>query len=175
MLVRLISLVIDLCRFRSGPQDFPHAPPLAIAVLVIQLGVLLLRVQVSGAERDLLPELLAKGVFAVASVWIVLRLRELQARYWQTLLALVSVELVFTLLLFPLMMLADTVDPQAPPPLAPLFGWLGLLGAAWLMLVFGHVWRHALNVLFPVGVLVAVALLMVEAVLMVSLFPRPAE
>ncbi len=175
MLVRLISLVIDLCRFRSGPQDFPHSPPLAITVLLIQLGVVLLRVQIAQAEQDMLPALLAKGVFAFASVWVVLRLRELHARYWQTLLALVSVELVFTLLLFPLIVLAGNVDPQTPQPLAPLYGWLALLGLAWLVLVFGHVWRHALNVLLPIGVLVAVALMMVESVLMVSMFPRPAE
>lgn len=176
MLVRLISLVIDLARFRSGPQDFPYAPTLAASLLLAQLGVLLIRAQLSGAETgEVLPMVLVKGVFAFAAPWLVLRLRDMHARYWQTLLALVSIELLFTLLLLPLVALTGQIDPEAPHPLAPLFGWMALLLMAWLVLISGHIWRHALNLLFPLGVLIALALLLAEGALLVSLFPRPID
>ena len=172
MLARLLSLLVDLCRFRSGPQDFPYLPPLAIGLLLVQLVLLTARVQWSGLDVDIAPIVLLRGGFVLAATWAVLRLRGLQARYWQTLLSLLAVELLFSILMFPLLSLVGTGGERPAGAMAPLLGWLTLLLVVWQLLVQGHIWRHALNLLMPIGVLIALALHLVEAVLVVSLFSQ---
>ena len=45
-------------------------------------------------------------------------------------------------------------------------GWL----TGWRLLVAGHIWRHALGVPMPVGVLIVVGLFLAELVLQAGLF-----
>lgn len=171
MFARLIAVVIDLCRFRAGPQDLPHSPPLAIAILLAQIVLAWYRAKLSGAEPEMMPAVLVSGVFTLVSVALVLSLRGLQGRYWQTLLAVVSTGLLFSLLLLPVVLLVGPLDPQAATTRTLMLSWLALSIMVWQVLVLGHIWRNALNLLFPVGVLVAIAVLLVEGVLLLGLFP----
>lgn len=170
MFARLIAALFDLCLLRIGPQDLPHRPPLVLALLAAALALEAFSARQIGADSDLLPSLLVSGAFALAATLIVLKLRGVESRYWQTLLALVGTGLLFSLLALPLLVAMGPLDPENPPPLAPLLGWGIVLLAGWRLVVSGHIWRHALGIPLPTGVLVALGLFMAELLLQRALF-----
>lgn len=175
MFARVVSVVLNLCRFRDGPQELPYAPVLAIVLLLVQCALVLGRAESSGIEQPLGLPLVLLSAFGLASTWGILRLREFQARFWQTYLALIATSVVFSVLLLLLVAAAGPVEQLAASPLAPVFGWLSLLLVAWQVLVAAHIWRHALDVLFPVGVMAAVAVRMVEGLILIQFLQPVAD
>ncbi|MDZ3823177.1 MAG: hypothetical protein U0S76_06205 [Pseudoxanthomonas sp.] len=165
MPARLIALFLDLLSLRRGPQDLPHAPVLVVAVVVAVLLVESWSSRALGVTTSLGPPLVLSGLLALAIPWTVLRLRALQPRFWQTALALAGTGLVFALLALPLMLAMGPVDPANAANIPPLLGWSIVLLAGWRLIVAGHIWRHALEVPLPSGVLVALATFIAELVL----------
>lgn len=165
MPARLIALILDLLSLRRGPQDLPHAPPLAVAAVLAVLLVESWSSRALGVAASLGPALVLSGVLALAIPWGVLRLRGLQARFWQTALALAGTGLVFALLALPLMLAMGPVDPANPASIPPMLGWAIVLLAGWRLVVAGHIWRHAMDVPLPSGVLIALATFIAELVL----------
>lgn len=165
MPARLIALFLDLLSLRRGPQDLPHAPVLAVALVLALLLVESWSSRALGVAANLGPALVLSGLLALAIPWAVLRLRGLAARFWQTALALAGTGLVFGLLALPLMLAMGPIDPANPAAIPPLLGWSTVLLAGWRLVVAGHVWRHALEVPLPSGVLVALATFIAELVL----------
>ncbi len=167
---RLIALLFDLCLLKRGPQDLPHRPALALAILVAALVVEAYTASILGSAALLPGSMLMSAAFALAATWGILRVRQMDARYWQTLLALVATGLMFSLLALPLMIALGPLDPDNLPPLTPVIGWGIVLLAVWRLVVSGHIWRHALDVPLPIGVLVALGTFMAELVLQRALF-----
>jgi hypothetical protein len=175
MPIRLIQLVVDLCLFRRGPQDLPHNPPLALAGVVALMGLELFAPSTQSGPGDYLP-LAVYGVLFVLIVWAALRLRKVDARFWQTLLGLAGSALLFSLLMLPIRMTIGPIDPATYLPVAPMSPLIVLLLLAnlvlalWRLVVQGHIWRHALETSLPVGILTALAVEIVSLVTLVSLF-----
>lgn len=172
----LIQLVVDLCLLRRGPQDLPHSPPLALAALVALMALELFVPNAQATEAiDYLP-LAAYGVLFVLIVWAALRLRKVDARFWQTLLGLASTALLFSLLMLPIRVAIGPIDPETLMPIAPMTPMLVLLMlanlvlAVWRLVVQGHIWRHALETSLSVGILTALAVEIVSLVTLLSLF-----
>lgn len=174
MLSRLIAMLFDLCLLKRGPQDLPHRPSLTLAILVVALAIEAYTASVLGSTALLPGSMLLSGVFALAATWGILRLRRVETRYWQTLLALAATGVMFSLLALPLMIALGPLDPDNLPPLTPVIGWGIVLLAFWRLVVSGHIWRHALDVPLPIGVLVALGTFMAELVLQRALFSAAA-
>lgn len=173
MLARLLSETIGLCRFRRSPADLPFNPTLAVALLVIGQVVKVLVAYQLGEPRHVVPSGAVSVLFVMAGTWLVLRLGNVSERFWQTLLALAAVNLLFDLASFPLAVAIGPLPEMVPgePPAIPLLPGMALIVlTGWRLLVAGHVWRHALGVPIPVGVLIVVGLFLAELVLQVSLF-----
>lgn len=173
MLARLLSDIVALCRFRRSPADLPFNPAIAVALLVIGQAVKVLVAYQLGEPRHVLPSGAISVLFAMAGTWLVLRLGNVTPRFWQTLLALAAVNLLFDLLSLPLAMMIGPLPelvPGEPPPI-PLLPGIALIAlTGWRLLVAGHIWRHALGVPMPVGVLIVVGLFLAELVLQAGLF-----
>jgi len=169
---RVTLSLIELCLLRRGPQDLPFHPPLALACLLATVLVELFTNQQVGERMGLVvPAVLASALFAVVATRLVLRMAGHEERYWQVLLALAGSGLLFAAVAAPIRIAVGPIDPAilegtvAPPPGYMLIAILGL----WRLIVIGHVWRHALHIRLPVGVLVGLGLFLLETALIVML------
>jgi len=151
---QLLTYFVRLVLFRSGPQDAPASEQYLIAT-----GVL---VAVSYAlTNNLYDSVYHRVVIAVsqvivfgAVVWVVLRLRNLQARWTQTLTALFGAAALFQFATWPVVELASSGEPSSmglPQPL-----WFHIATGAWYLAVMSHVLRHALDTTIARGVAAAV-------------------
>lgn len=162
----LFRILFDIILRRRGPQDLPYSIPLLRGLLCAMVGLQLLvmfalRERIDAPERIVLSLLLT-----LALPWAVLRMRGMQARYVQTLSALVGTGILFSLALAPLLWLVhDLPLPTPDTPATPLQGVVSLFGlglVAWKLAVDGHIWRHALGWPMVGGVLVAFGLFLLE-------------
>lgn len=165
MPLRLFSVLIDICLLKRGPQDLPHQSGLTLALLLGALALEAYSASLVSSSPLLFSSVVLSGAFALAATWAILRMRRVESRYWQTLLALVSTGLLFSLLALPLLVAVGPLDPDNMPQFSPLVGLGIVILATWRLLVAGHIWRHALEVPLPVGVLVALGTFMVELIL----------
>lgn len=175
----LASLVRDLLLLRSGPQDAPYAPRLlAVLVLVALVVDAVLTTSVPGnadVSARLAVAAVCASLFAVLAMSaLILQLAGRQARYVQTATALVLVELALSIASVPFAAMVGE-PPAAGQPLDPgqAFATLGFLAVGvWGLLVRGHILRHALEIGFGRGVLLALAITLAEGVLVLAVIGR---
>ncbi|MCE5233213.1 MAG: hypothetical protein ABFC67_07005 [Mizugakiibacter sp.] len=168
----LFPVIRDLCLLRRGPQDLPYAPhlPALLGLALIVLQVL------AGGLRKGVGEGLAGGVlsvlFMLGALYALLALRGQRARYVQAAGALLGVLLAFSLLALPLaLLMGPNVDVMHPTALQMLLIWPLLGLAIWQLCAIAHVLRHALDVPFAGGVLLALLLGLGNYVLVQATFP----
>lgn len=159
-MLTVLRLLWDLCLFKRGPQDLPYSPALARGLLLVQAGCGLLYLQVVDAGKNGLLQLALSLMLAVALPWALLRVRSRDARFVQTLTALVGTWILATLAYLPIAWFAkDLPLPQpgvAPTRVQAMVGWATIILAAWKLAINGQIWRQALD--WPVGAGIAVAL-----------------
>lgn len=155
--------MLELLRLRGGPQDLPSSRPLTVVVIVVYLGLSVLTAQNVGTEDDVSRSLLAIALQFLAVI-AMLRWRNCLERLDQTLLAIAGAGVLLGLLAFALLMQAD---PEVNQPWLAL-SWFALFG--WSVAVDANIYRHALGVRLPIGVLLAVLLLALTYLLLEVLF-----
>ena len=159
-------LIVDLMRLRGGPQDLPHSPSLLIRLALLALGVDLLAAHVLGLSRSPVQLIFALALTTFALPGMVLSLRKRQARYVQTMLALLGTGIVFSLLFLPMASWAlsgGLLQPDTTPtPQQALFAWLILALVVWKVMVAASIWRHALDWPLPAGVGIVLLLFLAE-------------
>lgn len=163
MLVQTLRTTVDILLLRRGPQHLPASwnllGLLAALYLIVHLGQALTIVPFGSA---LLQALVATGLLALY-VRVALQVRDRMARFAQTLSALLAVGVLATIVLLgptaamgPVlqqMAAGDASQMTQPPPLLPLL--MAVVVSIWLLVVNGHIFRHALDVPLGFGVLVA--------------------
>lgn len=155
----LIGQIINLCRFRGGPQDLPHKPGLLIGMLVASVIL-----DLSSANLlDIGDNALARSLFStsllLALCWIALGIRGMLARFVQTAIALVGCAMIFSIVIVPLAWLFGKPD-GAEAVLSPqqiLVAWLGLGVLVWKIAVDAHNVRQAIEAPFWLGFALALA------------------
>lgn len=175
---RLIATLFEICLLRRGPQDLPHNPAVTLALLGAVLALEAYSATRFGGAQDLSLALLLSGGFTLAATWAILRLRRVEARYWQTLMAIVGTAMLFALLALPLLAGIGPLNEETVRNMPPLLGWGIVIIAIWRLIVTGHIWRSALEVSLPVGVLIALGTFLAElafqqAVLRPMVAPTP--
>ncbi|RYD14087.1 MAG: hypothetical protein EOP90_14830 [Lysobacteraceae bacterium] len=142
-----IDLVVGLCRLRRAPQEFPHAPRLALLLLAAAtlldsaIGVVL-------GDGDTAPmRSLLSSIVVLGLCWVALAIRKLGHRYVQTATALLTCSIAFSLLQLPVAMIAGPV-PEAAAELGAaqiVLGWFTLGLFFWQIAVNAHIVRHAMD------------------------------
>jgi hypothetical protein len=163
---RLLALIRDVCLLRAAPQDLPHSRGLFRNLLLLALAADLatrwwLGVQDVGLLLVVMAFLLRLGLVSA-----LLHVAGRGERFLQTMSAMLAVGIAFTLLLAPVLhiLLPLPLPGEAPTPMQGMMGWLALGIIAWNVTVDGHILRHALEIRLGQGVLLAVALLIVQFV-----------
>lgn len=161
---RLLLQLLDVLRFRAGPQDLPAGWSITVGVVMIcGLQGLLADRMLDGP--DAAPRsLFALGVQITATA-VLLWLRRLPVRLPQTITALAGTGFLFGLL--SMVMLTQTSPGGFPPGLALL--WIGVF--VWSLFVDAHIYRHALSLTMSVGMLVAVGVFALNFIVIEALFP----
>lgn len=155
----LIGQIVNLCRFRGGPQDLPYKPGLLIGMLVVSVIL-----DLSSANLlDIGDNALARSLFStsllLALCWIALGIRGMLARFVQTATALVGCAMIFSILIVPLAWLfgAPSGADAVLSPQQILVAWLGLGILVWKIAVDAHNVRQAIEAPFWLGFALALA------------------
>ena len=165
----LFALFWQICRFRRGPDDVPYAPALAgllvaavaglVAASIVVLNSLALPppadVPVVSPSTQLLVQWLALAAWLVA-IFMLLRFKNLTARYTQTLIAALGTDLITFVPQFA--GFAILAANPAESVLAGLGQVIVLFVYIWDMLIKGHIYSRALDISRLQGNLLSLAL-----------------
>lgn len=160
----LVSTLFRLLRLRAGPQDLPTSWPITLAIIAVYLLEGMYSARQLGNDEAAIKSLsiTALQFFAVAAM---LHVRRFPERLAQTLGALAGTGAILSLLAFLFLLQAD---PDRNQPILALL-WGGIF--VWSLVVDAHIYRNALSIGMPQGVLIAVLLLAASYVLVELLWP----
>ncbi len=154
-----------LCLLRQAPQDLPYSleqtRSLVAMTVVLDLGFVLM----AGLDEPALRVVL--GLLTLLLVpWLLLAWRARRERYPQTLSAVAGSGVLLTLMLLPVVWLAQQFPAAASAeqvePLQLLFALLVLVMYAWTLMVRSHILRHALDLPRSAAALIALGWFLLE-------------
>jgi hypothetical protein len=167
---RLLTIWLDICLLRAGPQDLPASRVLLGLTLSSYLLVSTLlslpgypaftSLQIAAADLVLLV------LFAASVLYLTGR----AARLIQTLSALAGTGTLLGLLGLPLVHSLYRAQDAEQVSLPVLLFWLLLM--VWNLVVVAHIIRHALSIILPIAVAIAVLYTLVAMQLITALFPQ---
>ena len=151
-MIRLLLRFLDICLLRLTPQDLPASS------FLLGLSLLMYAALAFGTALLSLP-LLPAAMLTVVDVgliagllWILLWIRDMVNRFPQALSALYGAGAVMQLIALPLILWQSASVSAPAQGVSALLLWVWLL---WHLLVVGHVLRHAVNTILPLGTLLA--------------------
>lgn len=157
--------LVELLRLKAGPQDLPVDRTLTVIAIAIYLGQAIMTNQALGSEnepaRSIASIALQFGLIAAVLFW-----RRRPERLQQTLLAFALTGTVVGLLAFFLLLQNDPA--VASQPVLALV-WFAIFG--WSLAIDANIFRHALNVTLPIGMLITVMLLAITYIVLELMFP----
>lgn len=159
----MIRTLLEMLRLRSGPQDMPATPALALVLATVYLAQGLIADRVMDGH-DAAPRSVVAIAVQFGLITALLRLRQLAARVPQTISAMAGTGFLFGLMSIALL---SQLTPGEPAP-GVLVAYFGLF--LWSLTVDAHIYRHALSVNMSVGVLVAVGIFALNLVVLRAVF-----
>jgi hypothetical protein len=169
---RLITIWLDICLLRAGPQDLPASRTLlGLTVGSYLLVSLLLSLPGFPGETAILVAVLDLALL-VAFTAALLYFFGKWVRLRQTLTALTGTGTLLGMLALPVVYLLSRGAEENPVAGIAALWWLFLFG--WSLLVIAHIMRHALSISFPYAIAIAVLYTLVALQLMAVLFPGQA-
>lgn len=150
---KLLRRYVEICLLRAAPQDLPASLFLLglslAAYFIVGVGISLRNLDLpAAAALVVLDTALLAGL-----LFLLLWVRDLPNRYLQTITALLGTGVILELIAWPLLAWQQQamVDNAATTGLvvSSLLLWVWLF---WNLMVIGHILRHALSTLLPVGV-----------------------
>ena len=161
---RLLLPLLDLMRFRAGPQDLPAGWGVAMLVALACGAQGLLADRMLDGAGAAPRSLLALSV-QVTATWALLWLKRVPLRLPQTITALAGSGFLFSLISIGLLL--QTTPEGFSPGLALI--WFAVF--LWSLLVDAHIYRHALSITMSLGVLIAVLGFALNFLVIEALFP----
>jgi hypothetical protein len=167
-----LSSLRDICLFRSGPEDMPHAPQLLVALLAACGAVEAAFDLHGGARPGMIAAALLGGLAMVGTLFVLLRGRGKPERFVQTATALAAVKLLFDLAVYPLALLLPLKEMLARFDAAALTGSQTLVMVAiaalgvWELCVWIGVLRRSLDIPLAGAVLVFLLLFFVNSIVL---------
>lgn len=162
----ILNAFWKICLLRLAPQDLPSSNVLlALSLIAYGLGSIVVGLM------SLTPALaLGSGIADVLIVsgltFLLLWVRDLGARFTQTLTALAGSGAILAVFAAPVLWW-QVRQPEVVPMVSTML-MMGLL--TWNLAVVGHVLRHALSTKFFIGILIALVYLYVSISIISSLF-----
>lgn len=157
-----LSRLVGVLLLRDGPQDMPTGTLSLMLAMTLYVLTTAVSISVGEGPENPVATLALAVVLPLLMARIVLGLRGHPARWSQTVTALFGTSGLLSLLLLP-MAAATGTEP------APLLTIASLVLFFWSFAVDAHIWRHALDTSFAVGMAVAVVLFAVSIYVITSI------
>lgn len=168
-MAKLIMMFWQVCTFKIGPQDLPSSSALMrTSILAYVLASILVSALSLSTGKALVSGILDVALVA-AMTQLLLWIRELNARFQQTFIALMGSGAIIGFLALPLLAMQMAAGEQAAA--LPSLIIVGLM--FWNVAIVGHILRHAIDAPFFVGVGIALIYMYVSVSVMRSLFTTP--
>ncbi len=172
----LLLILRDILFLRRGPQDLPYSPGLlAIAaagcVLISQWAGSILMPQ----QTDTLLRVLAGLLLHLGLLYVLLNALKHQARFIQTALASLLVDVLFTAVVLPLLPVFEPFRRNPPTPdnvngVAAIASLLLLALGIWRIVVDAHILRSALEIRLLAALMINTGLFFAAQVVLGALF-----
>ena len=162
----LLNVFVQLMLFRQRPDILPASVFLFAVLLVMNL---IIGVGSFLIDFDLLQSLLRTVVdvaFSLAFIYLLLLAANKINRSLQTMIAMLGVSAILNVLSFPLLLLLPEVRTTIGPVGFMLYGLF-----FWHIAIMGHIFRHAISVNLPTGLLIAFSYVLIAISVFYSLFP----
>jgi hypothetical protein len=148
----LIRLFGNICRFKSGPQDIPASINLFIVLFTANLIIELFL----GLSYYSFAKALILSVTSIITLflftWIWLLLFKFTSRFLQTAMAFVGISLFTNVFFF----IPMTFLWQMGVLVDSSFTMVNLLLLAWILSIYAHIYKNALNVSFFLGIALSI-------------------
>ena len=161
---RVIFQLLDILRFRAGPQDLPSAWSLAILLALAYMSQGYIADHLL-EDTEASPRSMVSVVIQFLATALLLQVRRQWSRFAQTVTALSGTGLFFGAVSI---FIVTRANPETSNPGLALF-WLAAF--VWSVAVDAHIYRHALSITMSLGVLVAVLIFGLNFFLIEMLFP----
>jgi hypothetical protein len=167
---KLVNAFVDICLLRAGPQDLPASGFLLVltAVLGVITGTVVLYDSFGDAGQALMAQLLDLA-FMLLFLRLGLSYRRKEARLLQSATAVFGSGVVMNLVSMPVQLLIGN-DP-AGSVLGELGVLLYLFLLVWVIVVIAHILRHAFEIKFVAGSLLAIGYFLLINWLVQLFFP----
>jgi hypothetical protein len=169
-MLRLAKAFWDIALWRRSPAQLPAS--LFLLALVAAAAVLLelLSALLPPVSNDRMPvRILLSVVLPLGFTWVVLVLARRPHRFLQTGIALLGVEVVVELILYPLGSLIHIMGAERL--MAMPIEVLMLVGLIWYMLACANIWRVALDSRLSLGIALSVGYFLLSMALEQRLLP----
>ena len=161
---QILKLFFDICRLKKGPQDFPASDwlfrLLIIVCAVVDFSILILSFNVFSALLQTFVEI----ILILGLAWVILYVAKRQARYQQTVSALLATDALISFMAFPA--IAVLLNDESG-----LISFVISLLIIWHWVVSGHIFSRALDQPFTFGLGVAFLYILMSMQVMAILFP----
>lgn len=167
----LFDRLFAVLTFRAGPQDLPVSPRLLTLLLAITLILDLLAGKILQGSASAAQWIIVRMLIGLFLLWLLLRNADKSARFLQTATALALVTLAATLISFPIILTMGSLptDPKSLTGTQAVAMLLMFPVFIWFLCARTAIFRSALENHWLSAFLLALGLLMAEAVLTVFL------
>lgn len=148
----LVKQFWAICLLRQGPQEIPAA--VILLVIGVSLQILISTILSLGhlSLLQAIPFSLLEVMILGSAVYGLLHLVEHPSRFTQTFTAMLGCSLLIELLTSPFVFwLVLAQQSESGMLLLPMI--VVLASALWLLVIYGHILRHALEISLPMGLL----------------------
>ena len=139
----VLTRILEIMLLRAGPQHVPYSVSLMVSLILLYVASGVAVLDSSMDTNYALGNMLLDVAVLFAFTWFCLSLLHFRQRFVQTVIALAGIGVVYHLLAWPLLL--DLQDMQAEAQGVKLSAVLMLLLLSWQVLVYGHVFRHAME------------------------------
>jgi hypothetical protein len=171
MMLRLAKAFWDIALWRRSPAQLPASLFLLALVAAAAALIEVLSVFLPPVSNDRMSvRILLSVALPLAFTWAVLLMAHRRHRFLQTGIALLGVEVVVELILYPLGSLIHVVGSEgiASMPIEVMM----LVGLIWYMLACANIWRVALDSGLALGIAISVGYFLLSLVLEQRLLPN---
>jgi hypothetical protein len=167
----LIQPFVKICLLNANPQDLPISAMLLGLTLGAYLLITMFMIMPVGGLSLSLQEAILESALLLAYTHVALRLSAHPERYLQTVSALAGTSVIIGILALPLAYSLYNSALYGHSSAPALIAYV--LVYAWLLVVYGHIYRHALSTGLVIGVLVGLGYIILTSVVIDAVFPSP--
>lgn len=168
-IVRVLIIFSNICRLRQGPQDLPDSQSLlGLSLFLYTVSSVALSLLEASRKQAILSSLLDVSLLSII-IASLLYFTKRPTRLTQTLTAFAGTGFFFSIIMNPLFYWIKQAKAQNTDLDFPVF--LFLIVVTWSLAVYAHILRNALEISFPMAIIVAIIASFLATSVITAIFP----